>query len=313
MDLNKILTEKISEFLPEGKEKYGEWHCRNPLRNDEHGGSFSINMSTGLWKDFADNSSGNMVTLVSDMKKISTKELAKEYYTRINSDNKFKHFQLGYPSHKYAYRNMNGDLVGYLCRFQLAEGGKTARPYSNNKYGKSGFPTPYPLYNCYKLKDQEKNRKILIVEGEKCADFVEQFLQDSYLVLTWIFGAASVEKSDWSVLNEFENITIWPDNDDAGKKAALRIKKILKNKAHIVSVPEGLPKGWDLADIDENWTKESVISLIEDKSKPEVELVEFTEEDFLQISKPKNELAQFTEEDFLKIHALYLSYAPYKN
>ncbi|MES2614762.1 MAG: VapE domain-containing protein [Bdellovibrionota bacterium] len=289
MDLNKILTKKIKEFLPEGKEKNGEWHCRNPLRDDMHEGSFSISLSSGLWKDFADNSSGNMVTLVSGIKKITSKELAKEYAIQISSENKFKHFQLGYPSHKFIYRSFNGDLIGYICRFNPPEGGKTVRPYSNNKWSKEGFPNPYPLYNCHKLKDQEKDRKILIVEGEKCADFVEQFLQNTYIVLTWPFGAASVEKADWRVLEEFENISIWPDNDDAGKKAALKIKKILNNKAHIVPVPEGLPKGWDLADIDENWNKESVIELIENKIEAESDQQKPTKVNNLQFESLKDD------------------------
>lgn len=267
MDLNKILTSKIKEFLPTGQEKNGEWHCLNPLRDDKNAGSFSINLYTGLWKDFASNTQGNMVTLISEMKNISAKELAKEYNIQISSENQFKHFQLGYPSHKYVYRNFNGDLVGYICRFKTSEGKKAVRPYSNNKWSKEGFPTPYPLYNCHKLKDKEKYTKILIVEGEKCADFAEQFLQGDYIVLTWPFGAASVDKSDWSVLNGFENIYIWPDNDEAGKKAAVRINKILNNKASIITLPVGLPEGWDLADINGDWDKIAIVSLIEPKAQ----------------------------------------------
>ena len=79
MDLNQILIPKIKELFPDGEQKKGEWWIRNPLRPDNSPGSFSINLTTGLWKDFTDNSSGNMPTLIAQMKGISVKELAKEY------------------------------------------------------------------------------------------------------------------------------------------------------------------------------------------------------------------------------------------
>jgi len=56
--LNKLvlphLPELLARWLPDGKPRGREFLARNPRRNDETPGSFSINMSSGSWADFAD-------------------------------------------------------------------------------------------------------------------------------------------------------------------------------------------------------------------------------------------------------------------
>ncbi|MEO1102908.1 MAG: hypothetical protein AAFW98_04125 [Pseudomonadota bacterium] len=43
----------LSTWLPDGKRRGDEWIARNPTRNDRRAGSFTINMRTGRWADFA--------------------------------------------------------------------------------------------------------------------------------------------------------------------------------------------------------------------------------------------------------------------
>lgn len=43
----------IPRLLPGGKRVGDEWVVRNPTRNDSKPGSFSVNMKTGVWSDFA--------------------------------------------------------------------------------------------------------------------------------------------------------------------------------------------------------------------------------------------------------------------
>ena len=43
----------LARWLPEGKRRGAEWVARNPLRADHRPGSFSVNMHTGMWADFA--------------------------------------------------------------------------------------------------------------------------------------------------------------------------------------------------------------------------------------------------------------------
>lgn len=48
----------LPEWLPDGKRAGGEWVARNPTRADRKAGSFSINLRTGAWGDFATGDEG---------------------------------------------------------------------------------------------------------------------------------------------------------------------------------------------------------------------------------------------------------------
>lgn len=43
----------LSRWLPDGKKQGHEWVSRNPKRRDRKPGSFSVNLNTGRWADFA--------------------------------------------------------------------------------------------------------------------------------------------------------------------------------------------------------------------------------------------------------------------
>ena len=45
-------------WLPEGKRQGAEWVARNPRRDDQRAGSFSVNLTTGAWSDFATGDKG---------------------------------------------------------------------------------------------------------------------------------------------------------------------------------------------------------------------------------------------------------------
>ena len=50
----------LRRWLPDGREnKKGEFLARNPRRADRHAGSFSINIRTGKWLDFASEDKGS--------------------------------------------------------------------------------------------------------------------------------------------------------------------------------------------------------------------------------------------------------------
>ncbi|MFM8442464.1 MAG: DUF927 domain-containing protein [Methylococcus sp.] len=55
----------LAYWLPDGKERGGEWHCKNPTRDDEHAGNFSVNLTTGKFFDFATGEGGaDLIALV---------------------------------------------------------------------------------------------------------------------------------------------------------------------------------------------------------------------------------------------------------
>ena len=67
----------LGRFLPGGKVVRREYVVRNPKRSDRHLGSFSINMTTGKWSDFATGDrGGDLIGLVAYLKGISQYEAA---------------------------------------------------------------------------------------------------------------------------------------------------------------------------------------------------------------------------------------------
>ena len=64
-DINRAalarLPELCARWLPDGRRRGHEYVARNPLRNDKLAGSFSINLRTGRWSDFAADARGGDV------------------------------------------------------------------------------------------------------------------------------------------------------------------------------------------------------------------------------------------------------------
>jgi hypothetical protein len=91
---------------------------------------------------------------------------------------------------------------------------------------------------------------ILVVEGEKAFEEVSKAKIYPGKIVTWHGGSNSYDKSDWSVIEQ-DRAFIYPDNDEAGYKAALGIKSILESHHKEVTVVKN-PNTWndkdDLAD-----------------------------------------------------------------
>jgi hypothetical protein len=57
----RYLPELLARWLPDGRQLGQEFIARNPRRADRHPGSFSINVRTGRWADFATSDRGGDV------------------------------------------------------------------------------------------------------------------------------------------------------------------------------------------------------------------------------------------------------------
>jgi hypothetical protein len=70
----------LRRWLPEGHQRGREWVARNPTRTDRRPGSFSINLSSGRWADFADDAAkgGDVVSLYAYLRNISQGDAARE-------------------------------------------------------------------------------------------------------------------------------------------------------------------------------------------------------------------------------------------
>lgn len=69
----------LGRWLPDGKTQSGEYKATNPLRADNKIGSFSINIRTGKWADFATNDAGNdLISLYAYLEGLSQVDAAIE-------------------------------------------------------------------------------------------------------------------------------------------------------------------------------------------------------------------------------------------
>ena len=167
----------------------------------------------------------------------------------------FQHAKHGTPSATWAYHDVAGQLLGHVARFD-AQGGKEVLPHtwvrmSDGREGWrwKGFAVPRPLFGLDQLAARP-GCPVLIVEGEKAASAAaERF--PSHICMTWPGGTGAAEKVDWTPLRG-RSVTIWPDADAPGKKAATAVAKLLcsagARSVAVVELPLGVPKGWDLAD-----------------------------------------------------------------
>ena len=56
-----MLPALVARWLPDGRRRGDEWVARNPRRSDRTPGSFSVNLVTGKWADFASGDKGGDV------------------------------------------------------------------------------------------------------------------------------------------------------------------------------------------------------------------------------------------------------------
>lgn len=179
----------------------------------------------------------------------------------------------GNPSSFWTYHDATGNVISYVCRFDLADEKKDVIPYTYKTNGKKtywmwkGLDTPRPLYKLHEIH-ANPSKIILLVEGEKTADAAQKLFPD-YVCTTWIGGTNGVKNSDWSPLQN-RKIYMWNDNDIPGVLAMFGgwslnektkqynritgISEIIQgNFKRIKNSPE-FPKKWDVADA--NWTPE---------------------------------------------------------
>lgn len=143
------------------------------------------------------------------------------------------HPKHGKYDQRYDYLNVDGKLNYYHDRWEAKEpdGKKQFAPLTLWQKGKrfkwqfKAPPVPRPLYGLPSLL-QYPDAWVWIVEGEKAARALDKLLPD-HPVLCWQGGSMAVDKSDFQTL-QGRRVRIWPDNDQAGNKAAWELMDQLK-------------------------------------------------------------------------------------
>jgi len=156
--------------------------------------------------------------------------------------------RMGPASRTWVYHDECEDAAGLILRWDR-EGGKEIRPVSRTREGwvLGGMPTPRPLYRLVELLKRREER-VYVTEGEKAADAAGTL---GLLATTSPHGAQSAAKADWRALAG-RDVAILPDNDDAGRRYADDVARILLGleppaTVRIVALPE-IGAGGDLYD-----------------------------------------------------------------
>jgi putative DNA primase/helicase len=166
-----------------------------------------------------------------------------------------EHFKHGRPSRRWEYRDAQGQLLGYVCRFDKAEG-KEIRPLTfcqmpdgSRAWQWQTLPEPRPLYGLDRLATRP-DASVLWVEGEKTADAATLLFPD-FVVIMSPGGCGAVGKTNYRPLKG-RRVWVWGDADAPGCKAAQDVARLAlaagAAEVHIVAVPVDFPDKWDLAD-----------------------------------------------------------------
>lgn len=267
------------------KKRGTEWHGVCPF-HDDHKASLQVNKAKQIYACFACGAAGDSIDFLTRLglsfkdacneiaggdaqapqpiQKRKAKESTKAIQWKQAMPEKpatdIRHYRHGVPSRTWQYHDTAGQLIGYICRFDLPDGTKEILPYIYATDGNrfewrwQGFDTPRPLYNLHLLSARPE-APVLVVEGEKTAD-AAQALFPGYVVTCWQGGARAIHKTNWEPLAG-RNVILWPDNDEPGVKAMADIAELLGTTPkglRYVANPADAPKHWDVADA--TWTPE---------------------------------------------------------
>ena len=280
----------LMSWLPDGKRTGHEWVALNPTRADRKLGSFSVNLHTGQWADFAmGESGGNLITLYSMLNGCKNSEsydalsddtniqnyTQNTYVPKIkNNIDEWKilplpdvipngeHYQLGFPTERYIY----DDFI--IFRYKKEDGTKDIRPmtFRQNintneiswKWKAKGENRS--LFNRHLIND----KPILIVEGEKAGSVVV----DGYTVVSWAGGSNAIKKTNWDELKNRGDVSFWADRDEAGHKTIGILQEILPY-LQIVPIDFSIGDGQDIADISKKEIQQKLKFLIKSIDRKE--------------------------------------------
>lgn len=250
-----VLERLCAEWLPQGHRDGHEYKALNPTRADAKLGSFSINLNSGAWADFATgDKGGDAIALYAYLRNVSQLDAAKALAAQLGiasttpttapaaaakpgkpadwlpivpapagaSELPAAHIKRGKPVARWEYRAADGALLGAVYRFRTSDGGKEVLPCVWARHADSGAQAwrwlAFPEPRPLYGLDKLRPGLVLIVEGEKCADAARAVMPADVSIVTWPGGSKAVHKAAWEPLRGRKAI-IWPDCDAQRDKA----------------------------------------------------------------------------------------------
>ncbi len=151
---------------------------------------------------------------------------------------------------RHRYLLADGTPAFTICRF--AKGPKCL-PYTPAKRnGKDGWNVQLalsegrPLYRLWEMAQAPRDKQVMVVEGEKCADAVTATFP-KVVVTSWAGGAKSWKRTDWSPLGG-RRVLLVSDADSDGRGCMLALAEHL-GALGCSDIRVALPEGEDHRDI----------------------------------------------------------------
>ncbi|WP_333023949.1 AAA family ATPase [Wolbachia endosymbiont of Pentidionis agamae] len=207
----------------------------------------------GLWQDFETEEGGDIIDLLAG---VHRKDTVRDFHEIMASiaewlgikrtrEYKTIEYLTKYITCSWNYYDKNNQVIVTVYRYDTPEG-KEYRPFDVKQ---SKFTAPKETRPLYNIPGILKSDKVVLVEGEKCA---ESLIEQGITATTTMCGAnADAKKTDWTPLKG-KHIIIWPDNDKAGEIYAKNIKKKLLDvgvaSLAVLKIPKDKPEKWDAAD-----------------------------------------------------------------
>ena len=309
----------LKSWLPNGR-KQGKEFVVGSL-SGEKGESLSINMNTGVWKDFSDGSGGSdLVSLYAALNGLTQHEAAKELSNdappRVRAwvpdtikptpiktrswqvpanwkqSHDCVHHAYGRPSNTWAYTNESGALIGYVARYDTPGGKKQFCPWTfiGHDWQAKKWPSYQPLYGMDILSARPHD-PVLVVEGEKACDAARRICGDEYVCITWPGGANAYDGPDWSMVKG-RNVLLWPDADKPGVEAMEKLRVIIGPiVANVATINVSIfREKWDAADaLADGWTNDSFKKMLNDQFSSSVKVQSIPQIKIIEDVKPINE------------------------
>lgn len=277
--LSVRVAELCAQLLPAGRQVGSQWIVGNVF--GDAGDSLYVELTgpkQGLWYDHAAGNGGDLLELIGQNQTLPKGRAAQwareflgirdDYQPEPRRFDPLKHGHRAdasqpyrYGSAAWPYPDADGTIRAYVVRFDLPDGSKDVRPLRflppdnqppdllNPRHWRwKGWTSPesVPLFNLHLLA-RRPNDPVLVVEGEKTAVAASK-LFPSHVVITWQGGSKRVARAAVDpLLTRATPIVLWPDADKPGRDAMVYLKARLP-AAKLVSLPDSLPEGWDLAD-----------------------------------------------------------------
>ena len=176
---------------------------------------------------------------------------------------------------KWFFENEHGRIVMCVARFKKEGERKNDKPFTlwrkgsgttqETKWRSKALDGKYPLWGLRSIL-QNQTLPVLLCEGQKAAARAATVLSEKYCCVGWYGGAGNIEKTDLAPLTG-RVIYFWHDDDQAGRKVIPILNKLNCN-TNTIYPPPGVKQGWDIADaIDENWSVDKLVELIEKKKE----------------------------------------------